>query len=220
MSFNRTGSLVMRIVGCLLFGLMFFGTGLQATFGEEPTAEPSKAEAKPVAQEAKPVRQYAVKFRFIGEGLSDLTSPEVMVNEGEKKMLVDTESKSFLIGKKKEKSNPQAKRELAEGIVAETTVQESDEDQVILDLAVEMSCISGTDPKTGQVRWNAEKFRVIDSVTLDKKTIAEFGHFSLEIVVKDMGIKDVPNSNVDTTKTAAVTAATASTTPTNPSKSN
>jgi hypothetical protein len=220
----------MRIAGCLLWGWVFLGMGLQAAFSEEPAVEQPKTETKPALQESKsdgqdakialqekkPVRQYAVKFRFIGDGLSDLTSPEVMVNEGEKKSLVDTESKSFLIGKKSEKSNKQAKRDLAEGIVAEAVVQANDEDQVVLDLTVEMSCISGSDPKTGQVRWNAEKFRVIDCVTLGKKAIAEFGNFSLEIMVKDMGIKDVPNSNADTTKNVAATSATASATQTNP----
>jgi hypothetical protein len=192
----------MRITGCLLAVLMLLGAGMQSTLSEEPTADKPKPETKPV-------RQYAVKCHFVGEGMNNLTTPEVIVNEGEEKLIADTQSKSVLLGKKTNKANTQAKRDLAEGITLDVTVQESDADQAILDLAVEMSCIDG-DVKKGQVRVNSEKFRVLDCVTLGKKTIAEFGHFNLEIMVSA-----VLETDSDTTsKTVAASASPIRTSPT------
>lgn len=166
----------MRIAGYLVAVSLLLGVGLPLTMGEEP----SSSETTP---KKEAVRQFTVQCHFVGEGMHDLTSPKLIVREGEKKSAGDTKQKSFTIGNKTDKTHTPTRRELTEGYLLEATVVGNGDSEAIVDLSFEMSAVVAGSTKNGGVCWIAKKYRVIECVTVGKQFVAKFGDFDLEIVV-------------------------------------
>jgi hypothetical protein len=167
----------MRIMRYALAGLILFGMGLQATLSQSPPVDDPKSETKPV-------RQFAIEF-CVAVKDNTLKAPKLIVKDGEKKSCVDFSKPTLADGKTGDRASALAERELMEGTALEATVSGEGEDKAIVDLSCEFAsvCRVGVN-KPGQFRGNSEKHRVIECVTLGKKTVADFGFGSLEILVQ------------------------------------
>ncbi len=171
---HSDGGIAMRFLGYLI--ALVVALSVQSLPGQEPSAGAATSEMKSA-------RQFVVQCHFAGKGMNDLTSPKLVVRDGEKKSSVNAEQKSFIIGKKTDKTSPLIRQELNDGFSLEAAVFGDGDDEAILDLTFEMSAIATETTKNGGVHWIAKKYRVIDCVTLGKKIVAEFDNFNLEIVV-------------------------------------
>lgn len=169
----------MRILICLFAVFVLLNVGLQAIRSEEP-AEQEKA------TETKSTQIYTVECRYAGKGKNTTwTLPIITLRDGEKKLIEDVGKKAFVFNAKSDGVNTPIKREATEGTTIEVTVIGNGKNTAVLDFSLQFSGNpSLKDKKKGQVRWHTGKSRVIESVTLGKKTVASFEDADLEFVVK------------------------------------
>jgi len=169
----------MRISVGLFLVLTLINAGLPAILGEE--SAPSKT-----TTETKSTQQYTVECCYAGKGKNmTWTLPIMTLRDGEKKLFEDVGTKSFVFDAKTDGVNAPIKREATEGTTIEVTVIGNGNNTAVLDFSLQLSGNPAfRDHKKGQVRWLTGKSRVIECVTLGKKTVASFEDANLEFVVK------------------------------------
>jgi hypothetical protein len=175
---SGNGRFSMRIIGCLLATSILLGVCLQTALSQEPSANQAKSKRQPT-------RSFTVACKVKGFLVNNtLTVPTITVRDGDKGAVTDMGRTPIVIGEKSDKADKLPKLTAIEGSVVEATVYGTGKKTAILDLSFETSCECGAGTaKKDQVRFETQKFRVVESVTLGKKTVAEFGDIGLEIVV-------------------------------------
>jgi hypothetical protein len=180
----------MRIVLSLFAVIVFLNVGLQATYCEEPAAQEK-------VTETKCVQQYTVECRYAGKGKNmNWTLPIITLRDGEKKLLEDVGKKTVVFRAESDVENNPIKREVTEGTTIEVTVIGNGKKTAVLDFSLQLSGNPAfRDKKDGQVRWLTGKSRVIECVTLGKKTVASFADADLEFVVKAVPEKEIETAS-------------------------
>lgn len=171
----------MRTRAFLLAGFVLLLNGIQLARAEEGKAQPSEP--------SQAERQFTVECRIISDdpkGLS-FAPPKATVGEGQRAILADTSARSIVITEQPADGvQTPITRAVVEGTTIELMVTAHGPDKVILDLAIEMTGAKDVPAANGRsVRVAFEKGRVIECVTLGRKTAAPLRGWTFEFLVTE-----------------------------------
>jgi hypothetical protein len=165
-----------------LFAITVVSVGcFRSTLGDEPGPK------QPAAVTAS-TRQYVVACWVVSDNPNELSFavPKVTAWDGVKASISDTSQCPFVVAVKTEGGvDTPVKQSITEGTTLEMTVRGHGDDKAILDLTVELCSAKDAPSENGRsVRVSFEKGRLIECVSLGKKTKAPMHGWSIEVVVK------------------------------------
>lgn len=178
-SFTR--SFRMRVASRSLAIVVWFFAGMVGQAQSDEATRPTKA-----------TRAYAVVCRIVSEtpksGTTqplDVTTPRMIVSNGAAATISDTSETAFAFGDGESIQGKRAvvERKVTEGMKIEATVIAQDQNQVVLDLAIELSSAEAPQREGAPVRVNFEKGRWIERVELDKPVTLAARHWHVEATV-------------------------------------